>query len=186
MQTLERKLGRRSFLKATLLATGGCIFPYIAHGAIRKQPPIVRSLFLMNLHTEESLETVYWSRGEYIEEALVEINYLLRDHRTGEIKAIDKRLLDLLYAIRKKLETQGPFQIISGYRSPSTNALLCRRSSGVAKGSLHQKGKAADIRVPGRRLSSLRNVARDLKRGGVGYYPNANFVHVDVGRVRYW
>jgi uncharacterized protein YcbK (DUF882 family) len=186
MRIFQLKLDRRSLLKAGMLAVSGCIFPHTAFGALEKKLPLDRSLSLYNLHTGESLKTVYWSRGKYISEALVEINYVLRDHRTGEIKSIDKRLLDLLYVIGKRIGTQNPFKIISGYRSPSTNALLCKRSNGVAKGSLHQKGKAVDIRVPGCQLSSLRDTATALKGGGVGFYPKSNFVHVDVGRVRYW
>ncbi len=185
-QIFQRKIDRRTLLKAGLLAVSGCIFPSPAFGALEKQPPADRSLSLYNLHTGENLETVYWSRGRYISEALVDINFILRDHRTGEIESIDKRLLDLLYTIGKRLGTQNPFKIISGYRSPSTNSLLRKRSSGVAKGSLHQQGKAVDIRLPGCELSSLRNAAIALKGGGVGYYPHSNFVHVDVGRVRYW
>jgi uncharacterized protein YcbK (DUF882 family) len=169
-----------------MLAVSACFFPYTAFGALGKELLPDRSLFLYNLHTGEGLETVYWSRGKYIPKALADINYILRDHRTGEIESIDKRLLDLLYAIGKRLGSQNSFKIISGYRSPSTNAVLCRRSSAVAKCSLHLQGKAVDIRVPGCELSSLRNTAIALKRGGVGYYPTSNFVHVDVGRVRYW
>ena len=186
MQIFQRKLDRRSLLKAGILAVSGCIFPYTAFGALEKEQPPDRSLSLYNLHTEENLKTVFWSRGEYISEALVDINYIFRDHRTGEIESIDKRLLDLLYVIGKRLGTKDPFKIVSGYRSPSTNALLSKKSSGVAKGSLHQQGKAVDIRVPGCELSSLRNAAIALKGGGVGYYPSANFVHIDVGKVRYW
>lgn len=186
MRIFQRKLDRRSLLKAGMLAVSGCIFPYTAFGALEEQLPSNRSLSLNSLHTGESLKTVYWSRGKYISEALVDINYILRDHRTGEIESIDKRLLDLLYAIAKRLGTKDSFKIVSGYRSPSTNALLRKRSSGVAKCSLHQKGKAADIRVTSCELSSLRNAALALKGGGVGYYPSSNFVHIDVGRVRYW
>ncbi len=186
MQIFQRKLDRRTLLKAGMLAVSGCIFPCTAFAALEKQPPADRSLSLYNLHTRENLETAYWSRGEYISEALIHINYILRDHRTGEIESIDKRLLDLIYAIGRRLGTRNPFEIISGYRSPSTNALLRKRSRGVANGSLHQQGKAVDIRVPDCELSSLRNAAIALKGGGVGYYPRSNFVHVDVGRVRYW
>jgi uncharacterized protein YcbK (DUF882 family) len=143
-------------------------------------------LALYHTHTEESLETIYFVNGEYSQQALEDINYILRDHRSGEIKAIDTGLLDLLYAISSKLQTPCPFHIISGYRSKVTNALLRRRSGGVARRSLHLEGKAADIRVPGCDLALLRRVAVDLKSGGVGYYPRPDFVHVDVGRVRYW
>jgi uncharacterized protein YcbK (DUF882 family) len=99
---------------------------------------------------------------------------------------MDRALLDLLYAIRTTLEARQPFDLISGYRSPRTNAFLCESGRGVARHSLHIQGKAADIGIPGIELSLVRDVATSLKRGGVGYYPSSNFVHVDVGRVRYW
>jgi uncharacterized protein YcbK (DUF882 family) len=145
-----------------------------------------RKLAFFNLHTEENLQTCYWSRGSYVPESLVEVNHILRDFRTGEIKPIRPELLDLLFAIRQKLNTGEAFQVISGYRSPATNALLRQHSEGVAKNSLHMQGMAIDIRVPGRHLSDLRQTATLLRRGGVGYYPASDFVHVDVGRVRYW
>lgn len=186
MQIFEQELSRRNFLKTSLLTMGGCMFPCTAFGAIGRAVSPERMLSLYNLHTGESLRTIYWNQGKYIHEALADINYILRDHRTGEIESIDKRLLDLLYAIGKRLKTQNSFQIISGYRSSSTNAILRERSGGVAKGSLHVQGKAVDIRVQGCELSSLRNTAIALKGGGVGYYARSNFVHVDVGRIRYW
>jgi uncharacterized protein YcbK (DUF882 family) len=145
-----------------------------------------RSLSLYNPNTRESLHTTYWSNGRYLQKALGDINHILRDRRTGEIKQINTRLLDLLYAIGTELKTQKPFHIISGYRSRRTNALLRKCGKGAAKNSLHIQGKAADIRLPGCRLSSLRRVAFNLKCGGVGYYPRSRFVHIDVGPIRYW
>jgi uncharacterized protein YcbK (DUF882 family) len=129
---------------------------------------------------------VYCAKGRYLPGALADINHILRDHRTGEIKAIDIRLLDLLYALGLKLEDRGPFHVISGYRSPKTNAILRAHGQGVAKNSLHLQGKAVDIRLPGCDLSVLRHAAMNLKGGGVGYYPGPHFVHIDVGRVRHW
>jgi uncharacterized protein YcbK (DUF882 family) len=145
-----------------------------------------RTLSFYNLHTSESLKTVYWAGGEYIAPSLVDINLVLRDHRTGEAHDIDSRLLDLLCDLNLRLDTTEPFHIISGYRSPATNAMLHANSNGVAEHSLHMDGKAVDIRVPGRTLSLLRNTALSMKSGGVGYYPTSDFVHVDVGRVRHW
>ena len=115
-----------------------------------------------------------------------DINRVLRDHRNGQKHEIDRRLLDLLCELRLKLDTTQPLHIISGYRSPATNALLHSKSDGVATRSLHMLGKAADIRIPGRELSLLRKTALSMKAGGVGYYPESDFVHVDVGRVRTW
>jgi uncharacterized protein YcbK (DUF882 family) len=116
----------------------------------------------------------------------MDINHILRDHRTGEIKPIDPDLLDLLHALRTRLGTQRPFHVISGYRSPCTNEQLRSRSRGVARKSMHLFGKAVDIRIPGHDLADLRQAALAEQAGGVGYYPRPGFVHVDVGRVRFW
>jgi uncharacterized protein YcbK (DUF882 family) len=145
-----------------------------------------RTLSFYNLHTGENLKTTYWAEGEYVPESLSGINHLLRDFRNDEIKPIDLGLLDLLHAITLRLGTAEPIQLVSGYRSPSTNALLHARSSGVAKHSLHMDGMAADIRIPGHDLKELHKAAVAMHGGGVGYYAQSDFVHVDVGRLRYW
>ncbi len=145
-----------------------------------------RKLSFYNLHTGEALRTVYWQDGTYVPEGLADIDHILRDHRTDDTVAIDLGLIDLLYALQQLLETDQPFHIISGYRSPNTNAMLRRQSEGVDKKSLHMQGRAIDIRVPTRRLQVLRQAALKLDRGGVGYYPRSDFVHVDTGNVRQW
>ncbi len=145
-----------------------------------------RSLSFYNLHTGESLKRAYWAEGKYIPESLSEINFLLRDFRNDEVKPIDPRLLDTLHLVSRRLHASSPIHIISGYRSPSTNAKLRARSSGVAQHSLHMEGMAADIRIPGRDLKHLFHVAKAMGGGGVGYYPKSDFVHVDVGRIRQW
>jgi uncharacterized protein YcbK (DUF882 family) len=145
-----------------------------------------RSLAFYNTHTGEQVISTYWLKGDYVEESLTEINRVLRDHRTNEIKNIDTTLLDLLFALRRELATEQPFHVISGYRSAETNALLRAQSSGVAVNSLHRDGKAIDIRLPGRSLGALRQTAVAMRAGGVGYYQQSDFVHIDVGRVRYW
>ena len=145
-----------------------------------------RALSFYNLHTGESLKTTYWVEGHYLPESLREINEILRDFRTGTQTKMDKRLLDLLFAVHTKVGSSEPFHIISGYRSPATNETLRRHTSGVAKSSLHMKGKAIDINLPGTELAMLRKAAMGLEGGGVGYYPASNFVHVDSGRVRHW
>ncbi len=180
------KLNRRRFLKMGAIVAMGGISPYSAFGNIHGLLSPERSLSFYNLHTGESLKRVYRAKGKYIPEALDDINYILRDHRTDEIKAISITLLDLLDAIQMKFESQQTFHIISGYRSAATNILLRKQSNGVAKNSLHMYGKAVDICLPGCKLHVLRKVAMDLNGGGVGYYPNPNFVHIDVGPVRYW
>ncbi len=182
----EIELSRRSFLRLGALAAACCVSSRTALANTVHSLSPERSLAFYNTHTGETLNTVYYTDGEYLPHALSKIDYILRDHRNNEIKAIDIHLLDLLYTIATKLETPQPFHIISGYRSPASNALLHRISSGVAVHSQHIEGKAADVRMPGRDLSLLRRVSVDLKAGGVGYYPTSDFVHVDVGRVRYW
>ncbi len=146
----------------------------------------VRELHFYNLYTHEDLKIIYWREGWYIPEALSEINHIFRDIRTGKVKAIKKELLDLLFNIRQKINVDEPFQLVSGYRSPRSNAILSKKKKGVAKNSLHMYGKAVDIRVPGCSLRTLRREAQKLEQGGVGYYPSSHFVHVDIGAVRYW
>ena len=148
----------------------------------------VRSLALENLHTGERLTTEYWAQGQYIPDALAQVDHVLRDFRSGEVHAIAPNLLDLLAVLRVRLETAAPFSVISGFRSPATNAMLRgeHEHSGVATKSLHMQGMAIDIRVPGRPLTGLRDIALAARVGGVGYYPASDFVHVDVGRVRRW
>lgn len=145
-----------------------------------------RRLSFYNTHTGESLTTVYYAMGSYLKESLYDINHIMRDHRTGEEKVIDRALLDLLYELSVTLERKGPFHVISGYRSPESNSYLRSLSSGVAKKSLHLSGKAVDIRIPGCDLDDVRAGAMNLKCGGVGYYPASDFVHLDTGPFRHW
>jgi uncharacterized protein YcbK (DUF882 family) len=165
-----------SVLSASALSTSSTSFDLLSE----------RSLSFHNLHTGENLKTVYWTEGEYIPDSLSEIHHILRDFRTGDVYPIDPRLLDLMCKLRTTMETNASFEIISGYRSPKTNAALHSQSSGVAENSLHLKGMATDLRLPDRSLAALRKAALSLKAGGVGYYPASQFVHVDVGRVRSW
>ena len=145
-----------------------------------------RRAVLDNLHTGETFREVYYANGSYLPDALAEATRVMRDWRTGDEHFIDPTLFDALHAIGDKLETRRPFQVISGYRSPKTNAMLARRSNGVAEHSQHVLGKAIDIRIEGVDLSNLRDAALDLGAGGVGYYPVSSFLHVDTGRVRQW
>lgn len=145
-----------------------------------------RALSLNNLHTGETLSSVYWAGGRYLEEGVAALAAVLRDHRSGEAGAIAPGLLDLLYALGQSLATPGPIEIISGYRSPASNAWLASNTTGVSWQSLHTRGMAADIRIPGHEVATLRRAALALQAGGVGYYPDSGFVHVDIGRVRSW
>jgi len=145
-----------------------------------------RTLSFYHLHTGEKLKTTYWADGSHIPDALADINHILRDFRTTETWPIDPRLLDLLHRVQESLGTDEPYHVISGYRSPATNTKLANRSAKVARRSLHLAGQAIDVRLPGRPLRKLHKAAVAHKSGGVGYYPKSNFIHMDVGRVRYW
>jgi uncharacterized protein YcbK (DUF882 family) len=145
-----------------------------------------RTLSFYNTHTGESLTVIYKRHGKYISESLDKINYILRDHRTGNVQSIDPKLIDYLYDLQTEVGNHGDVHIISGYRSPATNNKLRRNSKGIAKGSLHMQGKALDFRLPGTDTSKLRDAARKLKRGGVGYYRKSDFIQIDTGRVRFW
>ncbi len=145
-----------------------------------------RSLAMYNPHTGESINLVYCENGYYVPGALAEINHFFRDFRANLIKPIDPRLVDLLHAIHQSSDGTKPFNLVSGYRSPQTNAMLAAQFEGVARHSMHIEGKAADINLPGRQLSILQRIALAMRFGGVGYYPQSGFVHVDTGRVRHW
>ena len=179
---------RRRFLKTGLSACTLLALPMVAssaHAAIKKRP-FEKKLGFLNLHTGERIQSVYWANGRYISGALREINNVLRDHRTGDLYAIDTDLFDMLHLLQRKLGSKQEFHVISAYRSPASNEMLAAHSDGVAKVSLHTFGKAIDIRLPGRKLSDLRKIALSLQMGGVGYYPSSDFVHLDTGRVRFW
>ncbi|MGE0040070.1 MAG: DUF882 domain-containing protein [Vicinamibacterales bacterium] len=145
-----------------------------------------RTLTFAHTHTGEHLDVEYALGGRYLPDALGAVNHFLRDFRTGDVHPIDPALLDLLYSLGRATGARRPFEVISGYRSPATNAALHARSEGVAVHSLHMEGKAIDIRLGDVPLRALRDAARAARAGGVGYYPASNFVHVDTGRVRTW
>ncbi len=179
---------RRNFLKT---ATGTAAL-LLAPSVLAKpaQPKLIqpaeRVLRLQNLHTGESLKATYWAEGRYIAEELTALNRVLRDHRSNETYTMDQRLFDMLHLLQQQVAGNGTYHVISGYRSPTTNAKLHKKSSSVAKRSLHMQGRAIDIRMPGVELKQLRQAALDLKAGGVGYYPRSGFIHVDTGRTRFW
>lgn len=152
------------------------------HGTASK---LEKKLSFYNTHTGESVKNIVFWANEYICEGLDQLNTLFRDHRTGDIEVIDKKLWELLYLLHQKLETTSPFHLISGFRSLKTNRMLCAQSDGVAKHSQHTLGKAADIALPkSHSIHAIQKAAKALRLGGVGAY--SQFVHVDVGRVRYW
>ncbi len=145
-----------------------------------------KRLAFRNLHTDEKLNVTYWKDGEYNRANLNKIYRVLRDHRTGDVYPIRTSLLDLLHDLQASLKNHNTIEIISGYRSPKTNAILNKASDGVAHRSLHMDGMAIDIRLDGSTLRQIQNAALLMRRGGVGFYPSSGFVHLDVGRVRKW
>lgn len=178
---------RRLFLRhAAHLAVAGAALPLASQSALASLPD-ARSLALDHTHTHERIALVYAVGEQYVPGALSTLNHFLRDHYFGDVGLIDPQLFDLLYGVKQVLGAGQSFQVISGYRCPTTNATLRNtRGGGVASHSLHMEGKAIDIRLPGVPLSELRDAALSLRAGGVGYYPREQFVHVDTGRVRSW
>jgi uncharacterized protein YcbK (DUF882 family) len=148
--------------------------------------PATRDLSLLNTHTGESLLARYCEAGQYNPQALSQLNHLLRDHRSGDAHPIDPRLFDVLFHAATRNDREPHFEVISGYRSPVSNAQLHERSKGVAQHSLHMEGRAIDVRLSGVACAKLRDVALSMACGGVGYYASSDFVHLDTGRVRSW
>ena len=196
---------RRSFLKlsifgAALLAVPHKVFASLEEvsapglitpgwreeAALILEPCEERRLHLYSTNTGETFNRVYWADGDYIPEALAEVNHLLRDYRANEIKEIDPNLLDLLFHLNHKLECDSPYHVISGYRTPKTNAMLRKRNRKVARNSLHMAGMAVDLRVPDVNVKNICSAALEMRGGGVGYYARRGFVHLDVGDVRTW
>jgi uncharacterized protein YcbK (DUF882 family) len=146
----------------------------------------IRRIRMYSGRTGEGMDTIYWLEGEYIPEALKEINHFMRDWRSGEKTKIDPRTVDIMAAAHRLLDSSEPYMLLSGYRSPRTNAMLRSRSRGVAKNSLHMKGQAADLRLESRSVSQMAKAASACASGGVGRYSRSNFVHMDCGPVRTW
>jgi uncharacterized protein YcbK (DUF882 family) len=174
-----------AFASATQAGPASASLPVASGGRAAVSPDVARLAFL-NTHTGERVDVVYREAGELVPGALAEIDRALRDHRSGDVHPIDRPLLDLLHRLAATFDTPRPFHVISGYRSPASNARLAAASSGVAKHSLHLEGRAIDIRVPGVALRDLRQAALALRGGGVGFYPGSDFVHLDTGRLRAW
>jgi uncharacterized protein YcbK (DUF882 family) len=163
-----------------LVVTGAAIKPADVRAADARQ------LSFYHTHTRRSLDVVYYANGEYVDSALDEINRFLKDFRTGDVTEINPQLLDLLHDVRNELGGDEVYEVISAYRSPKTNEMLRTKTKGVAKKSQHLKGNAIDVRLRGIRTTALRDTALRMQRGGVGFYEESDFVHVDMGPVRTW
>ena len=146
----------------------------------------VRRVRMYSGRTGERLDTIYWIDGDYIKDAVNEINHFMRDWRTNEVKSVDLRTIDIMAAAHNLMDIREPYMLLSGYRSPKTNAMLRARSSGVARNSLHLTGQAADLRLASRSVSQMARAAAACRAGGVGQYSRSNFVHMDCGDVRTW
>ena len=176
-------LGRRRFLVGSLGAAAAL------SGVARKAAAITagaNQLSFYHIHTGEKLKIAYRENGKVDADALVEINHYLRDFRTEQVHVIDVALLDKLAALYTTFDGRGNFEVISGYRSPHTNEVLRHVTTGVAEHSLHIEGRAIDVRLTSTKTASLRDAALAMKSGGVGYYAESNFVHLDTGNTRSW
>lgn len=179
-------LTRRGLLRA-FAATAVTAAPVMANAAgFLRGAGDIRRIRMHNGRAGESLDMIYWIEGEYIAPALQEIELFMRDWRNGKTHRIDTRTLDIIAASHNLLDTSEPYTLLSGYRSPETNAMLRNRSSGVARNSLHMRGEAADLRLRSRTVTQIFNAARACNAGGVGRYARSNFVHMDCGDVRTW
>jgi uncharacterized protein YcbK (DUF882 family) len=186
--TMNQLVSRRDVIKASIAgALGMALSTNMAYASSLKLPDVgTFSVSFQNHHTGEVFDNSYRIGDKYLPDAFKKINHILRDYKTGEVFPIDPRVIDILYMVSKKTGFSQPLQILSGYRSQSTNASLSRRSEGVAKNSLHMTGQAIDFRLPGYSMSKVRKVAVNLRAGGVGYYRKSDFIHVDTGQVRVW
>lgn len=188
---LMTKLGKSSLSRRALLgafaATSILAAPRYSQAAgFLRGGGDIRRIRMFSGRTGERLDTVYWIEGEYIGEAIREITLFMRDWRNGKTMDIDTRTVDIMAASHNLLNVSEPYMMLSGYRSPETNAMLRSRSSGVARNSLHMRGQAADLRVSGRSVSQIARAAVSCHAGGVGRYSGSNFVHMDCGQVRSW
>lgn len=185
-KTTSTGLTRRGLLGA-FAATAVTAAPTFANAAgFLRGGGDVRRISMFSGRTGERIDTIYWIEGEYIGEALNEVNRFMRDWRTSQAIDMDTRTIDIMAASLRLMDTDEPYMMLSGYRSPQTNAMLRSQSRGVARNSLHMKGQAADLRIQGRSVSQMARAAQSCRAGGVGKYSGSNFVHMDCGVVRSW
>ncbi len=180
-------LQRRSVLKYGMAGVAGFALPFIStRNVLAANNSGTWNISFRNTHTQESFSGVYRVGDKYLPEAFERINYVLRDFRTEEVFPMDPHLVDIFSIIQRKTKVDDTFHVLSGYRSPKTNAMLGRKSRRVASNSFHMYGQALDIRLPEYSTRKLRNIAKSLEAGGVGYYPRSNFIHIDTGEKRTW
>ena len=176
-------VGRRDFLVGAVAGVTGIATLAKSSCAFAAE---TQTLSFYHIHTSEKLKVVYREHGDLVAGALEEINHFLRDFRNEQTHAIDVALLDSLSSLYDQFDRRGNFEVISGYRSPRTNEALRHVTTGVAKDSLHLSGRAIDVRLTSAATAKLREAAIAMQRGGVGYYPKSNFVHLDTGAFRTW
>ncbi|NRB17105.1 MAG: DUF882 domain-containing protein [Rhodobacteraceae bacterium] len=186
VETKTSGITRRSLLGA-FAATALVAAPTFSKAAgLLRGSGDIRRIRMYSGRTGERIDMIYWIDGKYIKDSIKEINYFMRDWRNDLIKEIDPRTIDIMAASHNLLEVNEPYMMLSGYRSPQTNAMLRRRSRGVAKNSLHMRGQAADLRLASRSVNQMAKAALACQAGGVGKYRGSNFVHMDCGQVRSW
>jgi uncharacterized protein YcbK (DUF882 family) len=177
-------LTRRQLLRASLgLAAGLMVAPKCAFAIASRE---VREIGLHNVHTGDAGRFVYYENGRYVPQALAALNHLLRDFRTEDVHAMDTMLLDMLYLLQAQTQSNRAYEVISGFRSAKTNAMLHASTEGVNPRSLHMEGRAIDIRLPGAKLDWLADRASEMQLGGVGLYQKSGFVHLDTGSITRW
>ena len=184
--TTSTRLSRRAVL-GVFAATAVAAAPTLSKAAgLLRGSGDIRRLRMYSGRTGERIDMIYWIEGQYIKDAVKEVNHFMRDWRTDQVKAIDLRTVDIMAAAHNLLDVSEPSMLLSGYRSPQTTAMLRSRSRGVAKNSLHVKGQAADLRLNSRSVTQIARAAKACRGGGVGKYSGSNFVHMDCGVVRSW
>jgi len=181
------KISRVALMVGTMLSLMALSGARLQAGDVSSERGQEHALRLYNTHTGERLEIVFRRGEEYIPGSLAKLDYFLRDHNTGDVRHFDPRLYDILADLTSSVgHPNGEIDIVCGYRTPSTNESLRAHTTGVAKNSLHIQAEAIDLRMPGVDTLTLRRAALALRRGGVGYYPHSDFIHVYTGRVRQW
>jgi len=180
-------LDRRHFLKqAATLGAAGVTASLLSPVASAAPAQGERTLRVYNIHTGETVTSTFWAEGQYLEDGLQALDFLVRDHRTDMAMAMQKQLYQNMYQLQTLFDSHEPLYVISGYRAPASNSSLREHSAGVAEHSLHMQGRAIDIRIPGVSHRHLHRAALAMQSGGVGYYPKSGFIHIDTGRVRHW